>query len=139
MSRLELRGDETNVFEFSLSMIGAEKDISSARLSFMSGDRIVSYPCDYEGDRKEGVLLVKVGTVDESFKSFDNYKLEVFMDDHYFVPLQGKLDIELPVKITSSVRKVEKQPLEMMAESLNGAKKQGRVVIRWKDDEPAIE
>lgn len=108
----ELRLDEANELYFKISVHGAERSPDAIRLVCEAGDVAYSFKGKVTGD--QDVVRFVVPPMKNVVKSGQliEARVEVIVDDHYFVPVKFNAEFKEPVKVVAesvapTVKKVE--------------------------------
>lgn len=104
---LKIDKSKNNEFQFDVSVDGTSATIDNVKLCLKKQAYQLSFPGDY----KEGTATVKVSSdYNDILDGVDNFELQVFIKDRFFVPLEGDVQIESPVSVSAGVKqnKVEK-------------------------------
>jgi hypothetical protein len=99
--KTELRLDESNELFFKISIQGAEKRPETIRLVCEVGD--VSYLFKGKATGDHDVVCFVVPPMKNSVKSGQlcEARVEVIVDDHYFVPVKFNAEFKEPVKVVA--------------------------------------
>lgn len=108
----ELRLDESNELYFKISIHGAERSPDAIRLVCEAGD--VAFSFKGKVTEEAGVVRFIVPALKENVKrgQICEARVEVIVDNHYFVPVRFNAEFTEPVKVVaeavvSSVKKAE--------------------------------
>lgn len=108
----ELRLDEANELYFKISVHGAERSPDAIRLVCEAGD--ISYSFKGKVTGEQDVVRFVVPPMKNVVKSGQliEARVEVIVDDHYFVPVKFSAEFKEPVKVVAesvspTVKKVE--------------------------------
>ena len=120
---LKLKAEEKNNLTFEVYIQGSTEPVTEIRFTLVGDDSMKSYPCVV--NEKNVTVNINDLTGDELF---ENFKLEIFINNKYFSPVEGQLQIEKALKVTSSSMKVENSEPEITIESKNKVSPGGIVV-----------
>lgn len=97
---MELNLNKKNILEFSLLVEGTNTPISEARLTFCNLDPIISF----KGKSENGKLTFEVSNL-KKYLTEGEYpiKLEVFVENSYFVTYEGDAKITTPLNISTNL------------------------------------
>jgi len=98
--KTELRLDESNELFFKISIHGAERSPDSIRLVCETGD--ISYVFRGKATNEDGIVRFVVPPLKESMVvpgELYDARVEVIIDDHYFVPVRFKAEFKQPMKV----------------------------------------
>ena len=109
----ELRLDESNELFFKISVHGAERSPDSIRLVCEHGD--VSYSFKGKMTNEPDIVRFVVPALKNTMKSGQLYeaRVEVIVDNHYFVPVKFNAEFVEPMKVVAeSVTPQARKPAE---------------------------
>jgi len=97
----ELRLDEANELYFKISVHGAERSPDAIRLVCEAGD--VAYSFKGKLTEERDVVRFDVPSMKNAIKSGQlcEARVEVIVDDHYFVPVRFEAEFKEPVKVVA--------------------------------------
>lgn len=109
--KMELRLDEENELFFKINVFGAERSPQIIRLVCESGD--VSYTFKGRATNENDIVCFVVPAMKDAMKAgLYEAKVEVVVDNHYFVPVKFNADFKQPVKVVAeSVVNQAKKPV----------------------------
>lgn len=123
----ELRLDESNELFFKISVHGAERSPDAIRLVCETGD--ISYSFKGKMTNEPDIVRFVIPALKDAVKHGQLYetRIEVIVDNHYFVPVKFNTEFTEPVKVVAesvapAVRKVEAAPrINIQAKSVSKA------------------
>lgn len=96
----ELRLDESNELYFTIKVFGAERSPDAIRLVCEAGD--VSYAFKGKATSDSDVVCFVVPPMKDSIKAgLYEARVEVIVDDHYFVPVKFNASFKQPMKVVA--------------------------------------
>lgn len=96
----ELRLDESNELFFKISVFGAERSPDAIRLVCEAGD--LSYAFKGKATTEDGIVCFVVPAMKDAIKAgLYEARVEVIVDNHYFVPVKFNADFKQPIKVVA--------------------------------------
>lgn len=135
---IELILNESNEIKFELLIEGSNAPVSDIRLSL----DLPLYKLSFKGEYNNGLVIFNVPNI-SSFvqEGVYNYKLETFIDERYFTPIEDTVSFKRPIKITSKpVGQLKETPKKLKVESTKAPEVKHVIipVIEEKKIEPVI-
>ena len=97
---MELRLDESNELFFKISVFGAERSPDAIRLVCEAGD--LSYAFKGKTTTEDGIVCFVVPAMKNTIKAgIYEARVEVIVDNHYFVPVKFNADFKQPMKVVA--------------------------------------
>jgi hypothetical protein len=117
MSDIEFKLDEHNDVTFEVDIRGSEKATSSPIIRFVceSGDITYGFKGEYTGNGEVSFEIPPLkGKVEEGRAKG---KLEVILEDKYFVPIEFGIDFVAPTEVVAEIKTKKKKGTKTLQES----------------------
>jgi len=101
---IELQSNKSATINFNMEIEGAKGDNTEIRFIIETNSTNYMFPCEW----KNGNLKVEIPALKEAIESGTHeYKIEVIIEENYYKPLKGIVNVTRPVEIKISEAKTE--------------------------------
>jgi hypothetical protein len=97
---MEILLNENNEIKFELTVEGSNSKLNDIRLSI----DFPKYSLGFKGLLENNVASFNIPNLSNFVQEgTHNYKMEVVIDEHYFIPIDGQVTFKKPVKVASKL------------------------------------